>query len=175
MEGSPTYFTSKMQATVNLSSTEAEYIVLGSIAQRVIFQRKILNKLQGGKYNKVRIIYEDNLGAIYLIKNPQISQRTKHIDVRHHFIRNLVKKKINEIQFIKSENNVVDISTKNVKEETFNKHAKKINNSKVRYNKKEKHKVNYENYETEEDQIKEAKREGVKMYKDDHSLMNTNE
>ena len=133
MEGSPTYFTSKMQATVNLSSTEAEYIVLGSIAQRVIFQRKILNKLQGGKYNKVRIIYEDNLGAIYLIKNPQISQRTKHIDVRHHFIRNLIEKKITKIQFIKSKDNIADILTNNVNEETLNTHAKKINNGKVRY------------------------------------------
>ena len=53
--GSLTYFTSKMQTTVSLSSTKAEYIVLGSIAQEVLFQRKILNKLLGGKYNKMWI------------------------------------------------------------------------------------------------------------------------
>ena len=126
--GSPTYFTSKMQATVSLSSTEAEYIALGSIAQEVLFQRQILNELLGGKYNKISIIHEDNLGAIYLTKNPQISQRTKHIDVRHHVIRNLVEKKIIEIRFIKSKENIADILTKNVNEETFNKHTKKINN-----------------------------------------------
>ena len=110
-----------MQATVSLSLTEAEYIALGSIAQEVLFQRQILNELLGGKYDKMSIIHEDNLGAIYLTKNPQINQRTKHINVRHHFIRNLVEKRVVKIQIIKSEDIIADILTKNVKEETFNK------------------------------------------------------
>ena len=41
--GSPTYFTSKIQVTVSLSSSEAEYIALGSIAHEVLFQSQILN------------------------------------------------------------------------------------------------------------------------------------
>ena len=102
-----------------------------------------------------------------MTKNPQISQRTKHIDVRHHFIRR--EKKIIEIRFIKSENNIADILTTNVKEEMFHKHAKTINNGKVRYDTKEKGKVNYGNYRMKEDQYKEAKREDIKMYVDDHS------
>ena len=56
-----------------------------------------------------------------------------------------------------------------MKEEKFNKHTKKINNGNVRYNAKEKGKVNDENYETKEDQFKESKREDVKMNVDDHS------
>ena len=93
----------------------------------------------------------------------------KHIDVRHHFIRNQVKKKIIEIRFVKSENNIADILTKNVKEEIFDKYAKTINIGEVRYDTKEKGKVNHGNYETKEDQYKEAKREDVKMNVDDHS------
>ena len=85
----------------------------------MLFQRQILNELLGGKYNMMSIIHQDNLGAIYLTKNHQISQRAKHIDVRHHFIRNLAEKKIIEIRFIKSENNVTDILTKNVKEKKY--------------------------------------------------------
>ena len=131
--GSPTYFMSKMQSIVSLSSTEAEYIALGTITQEVLFQRQILNELLDDKDEKTSIIYEDNLGAIYLAKNQQISQRTKHIDVRHHFIRNLVEAKVIDVKYIKSEDNVADILTKSVKEEIFNKHANTINKGKITY------------------------------------------
>ena len=56
-----------------------------------------------------------------------------------------------------------------MKEETFNKHVKTINNGKVRYDTKEKGKVNDENFETKEDQFKEAKRKNVEMFEDNHS------
>jgi hypothetical protein len=59
------------------------------------------------------IIYEDNLGALFLIKNQQVSQRTKDMDIRHHFLRELVAKKLLEVKFIKSEKNLSDITTKN--------------------------------------------------------------
>ena len=72
------------------------------------------------------IIYEDNLGAIFLSKNSQVSSRTKHIDVRHHFIRDLIKEKKLEVRFIKSEDNPADILTKNVNKETYLKHANNI-------------------------------------------------
>ena len=65
--------------------------------------------------------------------------------------------------------NIADILTKNVKEEIFNKHTKKINNGKVRYNTDEKGKFNDKNYETKEDQFKEAKREDVEMNIDNYS------
>ena len=60
-------------------------------------------------------------------KNQQISQRTKHIDVRYHFIKNLVETKVIDLKYIKSKDNIADIFTKNVKEETFEKHANTIN------------------------------------------------
>ena len=143
---------------MSLSSTEAEYIALGTITQELLFQRQILNKLLNKGYNKTNIIYEDNLGAIYLTRNHQISQRTKHIDAKHHFIRNLVETKIINIKYIKSENNIADIFTKNVKEETFNKQAKAINNGKVKCDGKDKDKINDVNNETKEYQDKETKR-----------------
>ena len=56
----------------------------------------------------------------------------------------------------------------------FNKHSKKINNGKVRYDAKEKGKVNDENYERKEDQFKEAKGEDFKMNVDNHIQKNMN-
>ena len=144
--GSPTYFKSKMQATVTLSSTEAEYMDLGTVTQEVLFQAQILDELFREEHKRPSIIYEDNLGAIYLTKNPQISQRTKHMDVRHHFIRDLIKDKKIEVRYVKGENNLTDIFTKNVKEEIFEKHVKMINKCKVKY-------------KTKEEKVKETKNE----------------
>ena len=55
-----------MQATVSLSSAKAEYIVLRSITQEVLFRRQIPKELLGEEHKKISIIYEDNLGVIYL-------------------------------------------------------------------------------------------------------------
>ena len=74
--GSPTYFTSKMQATVSLSSTEAEYIALGTVTQEVLFQAQILDEIFEEEHKRPSIIYEDNLRAIYFTKNPQSKNKT---------------------------------------------------------------------------------------------------
>ena len=104
-----------MQTKASLSSTEAKYIALGTITQEVMFQAQILDELFGEEHERPSIIYEDNLGAIYLTKNPQISQRTKHINVRLYFIRDLIEEKKIEIQHVKSEDNIADILTTNMK------------------------------------------------------------
>ena len=128
---------SKTQTTVSLSSTEAEYIALSTVAQEVIFQSQILDELIGNEHIKPSIIFEDNLGAIYLTRNSQISQRTKHKDVRHHFIRSMVENKIIEVKFVQSKNNTSDVMTKNLAEDLFLKHEKSINGGMISYNEKE--------------------------------------
>ena len=135
--GVPTNAMSKTQAIVSLSSTEAEYIALSAVAQEVIFQSQILDELIGDQHIKPSVIFEDNLGAIYLTKNSQISQRTKHIDVRHHFVRSMIEKKVLDVKFVKSRLNASDIMTKNVVEELFLKHEKSINGGMIEYNEKD--------------------------------------
>jgi hypothetical protein len=85
--GMITNWSSRKQATVSLSSTEAEYQSLSECAQEAIFTQSLIQEITGEL--KTAIIYEDNLGAIYLVKNRQVSGRTKHIDVRHHYLRDL--------------------------------------------------------------------------------------
>ena len=82
--GMITNWTSKKQSTVALSSTEAEYQSLSECAQEAVFTQSLLWEILGEV--TMAIIYEDNLGAIYLTKNQQVSARTKHIDIRHHFL-----------------------------------------------------------------------------------------
>jgi hypothetical protein len=75
------------------------------------------------KVKQTAIIYEDNIGAIFLLKNQQVPQRTKHIDRRQHFLRNLVEDKLLEVRFARSKNNSSDITTKNTPQDLYAKHT----------------------------------------------------
>jgi hypothetical protein len=112
-----TTWASKTQHTVALSSTEAEYMALSLCAQEVVFMQMLLDEIIGCE--KPGLIYEDNTGAIFLVKNSQVGQRTKHIDIRHHFLRDLWKSGQIEVVYVKSEDNIADLLTKNVPEATF--------------------------------------------------------
>ena len=63
---------------------------------------------------------------MFLSKNSQVSARTKHIDIRHHYIRDLIREKKLEVKFIRSEENPADIMTKNTCQKLFKKHSYKV-------------------------------------------------
>ena len=122
--GTLSNWTSKKQGAVTLSSTEAEYYALSECAQEAVFTQNLLEEI--AKVKIPAIIYEDNLGAIFLTKNQQVSQRTKHIDIRQHFLRNLVEEKRLDIRFVRSEDNSSDITTKNTPQDLHEKHTTKL-------------------------------------------------
>jgi hypothetical protein len=119
--GMMTSWSSKKQATVTLSSTEAEYIALSDCCQESMFTQALLKELTGEE--NTAIIYADNFGAIFLSKNQQVSSRTKHIDVRHHYIRELREEGKLDIRFVRSEDNSSDIMTKNLPRNLHEKHT----------------------------------------------------
>ena len=65
------------------------------------------------------IIYCDNTSVMNLSKNPVNHSRTKHIDVRHHFLRDCLEKGLINLEFIKTENQIADIFTKPLNENSF--------------------------------------------------------
>ena len=111
---------SRSQKNVTLSSTEAEYVAISEICKEIIFLKQVLEFLEV-KYEFPIIINVDNVGAIYLAKNAE-SRRTKHVDIRYHFVREYVEQGIVKIIFVKSEENIADTFTKNVNEGTYEKH-----------------------------------------------------
>jgi hypothetical protein len=121
---------SKTQHVVTLSSTEAEYISLAKGACENKFITMLLDEVM--RYPKeeklIGRVYEDNLGAIYLVKNQHVGARTKHIDVRAHFIRELEEAGYLKVQFVRSEENSADILNKNCPEKLHTKHAARIRN-----------------------------------------------
>ena len=91
-----------------------------------MFNQNLIQELTGDL--QTAIVYEDNLGAIFLLKNQQISQRTKHIDIRHHYLRDLHSEGRLDVRFIRSEDNPSDIATKNTDVKTHEKHASDVRN-----------------------------------------------
>ncbi|KAL3721830.1 hypothetical protein ACJRO7_034209 [Eucalyptus globulus] len=113
-------WSSKKQSIVTLSTTEAEFVAATSCACQAIWLRKILEELQF-KQQKATIIYCDNSSAIKLSKNPVLHGRSKHIDVKYHFLRDLTKDEVVELVFCRSEDQVADIFTKPLKLSMFQK------------------------------------------------------
>lgn len=104
---------SKKQPTVALSTCEAEYIGLANTTQESLYLMQLMNDLDSNVYN-CTTIYGDNQGAIALSKNPVHRSRCKHIDVKYHFIRDVLKAGRINIKYCPTETMVADILTKSV-------------------------------------------------------------
>ena len=116
---------SRAQKHVTLSSTEAEFVAVSDVCTEILFVKMILESL-GIKVKTPITVHCDNVGAIFLSYNAKISQRTKHIDTKYRFVGEYVEQGIVKIVFVKSENNIADIMTKNTSELTFKKHKEKL-------------------------------------------------
>jgi hypothetical protein len=103
---------SKKQATVALSSAESEYMSLGEACKEAKYLKRLLSELVG--FNNHIGINVDNKSALDLASNPVYHSRTKHIDVMHHFVREIVKKGIVNLQYLCTEEMIADIFTKSL-------------------------------------------------------------
>lgn len=110
-------WSSRKQNCVALSTTEAEYIALGSCCAQVLWMMMTLEDF-GLNYRKVPLRC-DNKSAIDLSNNHVYHSRTKHIDVRHHFLRDHIVKEDVIIEFVPTDLQLADIFTKPLPEERF--------------------------------------------------------
>ncbi|GJY41202.1 hypothetical protein Tco_0428472 [Tanacetum coccineum] len=108
----------KKQTALAISTTEAEYVSAGKACQQALWMKQALIDY-GIRLDDVPIMC-DNKGAIDLSKNPVQHSRTKHIEIRHHFLRDNVQKGNISIEKVASEDNIADIFTKPLKREVFN-------------------------------------------------------
>ena len=102
---------SKKQTTVALSSAEAEYMAISAATQEAKWIRQVLAELHHGMSSGIKL-FSDNQSAIDIAKNDTQHSRTKHIDIRHHFIRDSVQAGEIDISWIPSEEQQADIFTK---------------------------------------------------------------
>ncbi|CAM8953744.1 unnamed protein product [Rhodiola kirilowii] len=110
-------WTSKLQPIVALFSTEAEYIAAKEASKEAIWLKGILKEID--KYAYMPIIFMDSQRALCLCKDPVYHERSKHIDVRYHFIRDMIESKEFEIRKILGDKTPADFGTKIVTDAKF--------------------------------------------------------
>jgi transposase InsO family protein len=104
---------SKKESSVALSTVEAEYVALSRASAELLWLKNLMGNLSIDLELPIKL-YCDNQGAIILSKNPKNHSRAKHIDIKFHHVRDLIKKGIIEVIFTSTNKQVADILTKGV-------------------------------------------------------------
>jgi hypothetical protein len=122
INGNPVSWQSKKQSTVALSSTEAEYYAMTEAVREALFVRQWFNTYCPSYFNqdsKMSILC-DNQATIQLADHNTDHNRTKHIDIRHHFIRETIRTGFIELSDIRTIDQLADILTKPLDFNVFN-------------------------------------------------------
>ena len=98
--------------SVVLSTTEAEYVAVSEVVKEIKLLYQMLRSMEIKVLLPIKV-RGDNVGVIWLANNSSISERTKHVDLRAHFVRDMIKDQVIEINFVKSAENNSDIMIKN--------------------------------------------------------------
>jgi hypothetical protein len=112
--GVPVSWKSKGMRSVVLSTTEAEYVAVSEVVKEISFIVQLLQTMDIEVELPVKV-YVDNIGAIWLANNQTMSERTKHVDIRHHYVREKLIEGMIDVIFTRSETNDSNIFNKNLK------------------------------------------------------------
>jgi hypothetical protein len=110
-------WSSKKQTFLALSTAEADYVAVGQCCAQLLWMKKTLQEF-GYSLSKVPLLC-DNESAIRLVENPIEHSLTKHIDIRHHFLRDHQQRGDIDVCHISTKNQLVDIFTKPLYEKRF--------------------------------------------------------
>lgn len=116
---------SKKQQTVALSSTEAEYMAATHATKEAIWLRKLMQELNHQQLHPTTI-HIDNQGAQALTRNPVQHNRSKHIDIQYHFVREQVEANQVQLKYLETSNMPADILTKPIARDAHERHLKRI-------------------------------------------------
>nr|KYP31853.1 Retrovirus-related Pol polyprotein from transposon TNT 1-94 [Cajanus cajan] len=106
---------SRLQKCIALSTTEAEFIAITEGCKEILWMKKFLQEL--GQDQESYVLYCDSQSAIHLSKNSTFHSRSKHIDVRYHWIRDVLESKMLKIEKIHTKDNGADMMTKSLPRE----------------------------------------------------------
>lgn len=124
----PIFWNSVRQRVIAKSSAEAEYNALNTAAGVVMYLRGILSDL-GTPQESPTVIYTDSQSAIAIAEADTIPKRSKHIEVRYHYIRSLIQRGFIQLRYVPSADNAADFFTKGLTKDTFVKHRDTIMNA----------------------------------------------
>lgn len=117
LNAAPVTWSTQKQGVVAQSTTEAEYIALALATKEALWLRSLLSEL--GFQQSATCIKVDNQSAIKLSKNPEFHKRTKHIDIKFHFVRDVSDRGEINIVYVESKKQLADIFTKPLVKNAF--------------------------------------------------------
>jgi hypothetical protein len=106
-----TSWQSEKQSSISLSTTEAEYIAACSASCEAIWLRKLLTGLFDLEM-EATVILCDNQSCIKVMENPVFHDKSKHIEIRYHYIRDMVQRGALKLQYVGTDEQVADVLTK---------------------------------------------------------------
>ena len=110
--GSPVIFVSKQQATVAQSSTEAELIAANEAVREIAWVTTFLKELD--VQHKRPTVFVDNMGVVHMIKNNDVRRRSKHIDIKYHYVRLKHQEGLFDVEHIGTSDQRADFLTKSL-------------------------------------------------------------
>jgi hypothetical protein len=117
--GAISWMSKKQKGTTALSTAEAEYLAVGAAVQEIIWLRRLLADLcevQPGP----TVLHVDNQAAIQISNSSSIGHnRQKHIDIKHHFVKDVIADGVVTLQYVDTRNNLADPFTKGLTTEPF--------------------------------------------------------
>ena len=116
--GAPISWRSKKQASVALSTAEAEYVALSSATQEAVWLRQLASELRF-EQSKPTVVYEDNQSSISMAQNAQYHGRMKHINICHHFVCKKVNDGEIKLKYCRSDRMLADMLTKGLSGTVF--------------------------------------------------------
>ncbi|XP_045027089.1 secreted RxLR effector protein 161-like [Daphnia magna] len=111
LNGAAISWSGKKQKCTAQSTTEAEFVASSEAGKEAVWILRGLKELEGDVPTPMEL-FMDNQSAIRIIRNPELHQRTKHIDVRYHFIRELQEQGVIDAKYVNTNEQLADILTK---------------------------------------------------------------
>ena len=122
---------SKKQTVIALSSTEAEYVALSEAGREATWLRNLYGELRFPQQSAT-VIKGDNDGSVVLTHNPQFHQRSKHIAIRHHWVRDLVADEVLSIENCRDPEQTADVLTKALPKPKHSRHREEMGIQSIR-------------------------------------------
>ena len=116
---------SHCQATIALSSTEAEYMSMCDCAQQILWIQSIFHECHLTLEHS--IMFGDNKGALHIVQNPVMEGRSKHIDIKYYFLRECVENKSFLLNYVPTKQQEADLMTKNLTVQKFQENHLQLN------------------------------------------------
>lgn len=118
---------SRTERTVALSTTEVEHLALINGVKEAMLTENIVAFVVPEVQGNIRVL-EDSQGGIALVENPLSCARSKHLDVRHHFVRGLLKAEKIQLVYVSTKEKHADMLTKTLGKVRFEAHRKVLMN-----------------------------------------------